>query len=324
MKRRDFLKAAGAAGATLLLPSSPTLALGRKPSKNSDLATDKFPKRTLGKTGRRVSIIAFGGLALAGVAQSEADSAIAAAIENGIDYFDVAPTYGDAELKMGPALRPFRDNVFLACKTNKRDKKGAEQELHRSLEHLQTDHFDLYQLHAITNPERDVKAALAKGGAMEAILEARKSGLIKYIGFSAHSVEAALTAMAEFDFDTAMFPINFVCHYQTGFEDPILAEANRQNLGIIALKAMAKQHWPQNPDKEPCPRCWYEPITEQALISKALSWTLSRPGVCVAAPPSDLELIRKAIAAAPSCKEPSEQELAELEGIAAECKAIFG
>jgi aryl-alcohol dehydrogenase-like predicted oxidoreductase len=236
---------------------------------------------------------------------AHASEVVAEAVEKGINYFDVAPSYGNAEEKLGPALKPFRKDVFLACKTGKRDKAGAKEELDASLKRLQTKRFDLYQLHAITDVEEDVKAALGKGGAMETFLEARKAGVIRYIGFSAHSPEAALAAMREFDFDTVMYPVNFACHL----------------MGIIALKAMAKQRW-QSDDRRGYKKCWYEPLDERELARKALSWTLSQ-GVHVAIPPGEEKLWRLGTELGLVCKAPTEQEILELRVAASGCKALF-
>lgn len=314
--RRDFLKAVGASAAGVLLSGCSSLETGGKVS-----CGEKFPRRTLGKTGERVSIITFGGIVVRDAEPAHAAKVVAEAVDRGINYFDVAPRYGDAEEKLGPALKPYRDDVLLACKTWKRDRKGAEEELHRSLKRLQTDHFDVYQLHGITDVEKDVKAALGKGGAMEAILEARRQGLIRHIGFSAHSAQAALAAMREFDFDTVMYPISFVLHYTSGFETEVLAEAKRKNMGIIALKAMAKQRWQGQKDQR-WPKCWYEPISEHELARKSLSWTLAQ-GVSTAVPPGEESLYRLAVELGPGCSEPTSIELSELEQIAAGCEPIF-
>lgn len=280
----------------------------------------KFPRRVLGRTGEQVSAIAFGGIVVRDAEPEHAAKVVAEAVDMGINYFDVAPTYGDAEIKLGPALKPHRDKVFLACKTQKRDKKGAEEEIRQSLKNLQTDHFDLYQLHAIADVEKDVKAALGAGGAMEAILEAKKQGLIRYIGFSAHSKEAALTAMREFDFDTAMYPVSFVCHYKHDFDAEVLAEARKRNMGIIALKSLAKQRW-QGPKR--FSKTWYEPVDDRELARKALGWTLSQEGVSVAIPPGEESLWRMAVELAPACKPPTAEELSQLKDIASSCAAIF-
>jgi aryl-alcohol dehydrogenase-like predicted oxidoreductase len=315
--RRDFLKAVGASAAGILLSGCCSPEKGGKAS-----CGDRFPKRTLGRTGERVSIIAFGGIVVRDAEPAHAAKVVAEAVEKGINYFDVAPQYGDAQQKLGPALKPYRDGVFLACKTLRRDRQRAAEELRDSLRKLETDHFDLYQLHAITDVEKDVKAALGKGGAMEAILEAKKQGLIRYIGFSAHSPQAALAAMREFDFDTAMYPVSFVLHYTSGFETEVLAEAKSKNMGVIALKALARQRWQEKKGRERWPKCWYEPIVERGLARKSLSWTLAQ-GVSTTIPPGEEELYRLAVELAPDCRKPTADELSELERIAAASQPIF-
>ncbi|MHC4158934.1 MAG: aldo/keto reductase [Planctomycetota bacterium] len=319
-ERREFIRLVSAAAAKVFLGGQPLLAMGEKKDLERKVA-DKFPRRTLGKTGERISIIAFGGIVVMNAEPEHAARVVAEAVEKGINYFDVAPTYGDAEVKLGPALRPYRDKVLLACKTKKRDRKGAKEELHRSLKRLHTDRFDVYQLHAITDVEKDVKTALGKDGAMEAILEARKQGLVRHIGFTAHSPEAALTAMREFDFDTVMYPINFACHYNSGFEAEVLAEAKKRKMGIIAIKAMAKQRW-QGEKDERYRKCWYEPIGGRELARRALSWTLSQ-GVSTSVPPGEESLYRLAVEIASSCQKPTQDELSELKEIASKCVAVF-
>jgi aryl-alcohol dehydrogenase-like predicted oxidoreductase len=148
-----------------------------------------------------LSIIGFGGIVVTNATMEEAAARVGAAIDGGINYFDVAPSYGNAEQMLGPALAPYRNDVFLACKTGKRDRAGAEAELKQSLQHLQTDHFDLYQLHAMSTAE-DVERAFGPGGAMEAFVAARDAGLVRYLGFSAHSAEVALDALSRFPFDS--------------------------------------------------------------------------------------------------------------------------
>jgi aryl-alcohol dehydrogenase-like predicted oxidoreductase len=320
-RRREFLKIVPAAAAGLYLSGKSCFA-GEERAGGEKKCSDKFPNRILGKTGERVSIIAFGGIVVKNAEPEHAAKVVAEAVEKGINYFDVAPLYGDAEEKLGPALKPYREKVLLACKTLRRDRKGAEEELHNSLKLLQTDHFDVYQLHAIKDVEKDVKAALGKGGAIETFIEARKQGIIRHIGFSAHTPEAALTAMREFDFDTVMYPINFVCHYNSGFEVEVLAEAKKRNMGIIAIKAMTKQRWQDEKEQNRYPKCWYEPIDEPELARKALSWTLSQ-GVTVAIPPGEEKLWRMAVELGPTCKAPNSNELSELEQIASRCEALF-
>jgi len=282
----------------------------------------KIPKRTLGKTGKKLSIIGMGGIVVMNAEFKHAEAVVAEAVEKGVNYFDVAPSYGDAEIKLGPALKPFRDKCFLACKTGRRDKAGAKEELDNSLKNLETDHLDLYQLHALIDVEKDVKAALAKDGAIRAFLEAKKQGLINHIGFSAHSPRAALTAMREFDFDTILYPVNFCCHIQANFNQEVLAEAKKRNMGILALKSMAKQKWQNDEDRKAYPKCWYEPISQPEMASIALRWTLSQ-GITAALPPGEEELFKMALGIAVEYKELSKDELSKLGQFSVGLQHIF-
>jgi len=227
------------------------------------------------------------------VSPTVASAVVKLAIDSGINYFDVAPTYGDAEIKLGPALEPYRKDVFLACKTTKRKKDEARVELEQSLKNLRTDHFDLYQFHAVTTLE-DVETIFAPEGAMEAFLEARKEGKIRFIGFSAHSVEASMAMMDRFDFDTILFPTNYVTWHAGNFGPQVLARAHEKKMGILALKAMAKGPWPENADKSRYPKCWYEPLVSSEEIRMGLRFTLSHP-VTSAITPGEHELFKKAL-----------------------------
>ena len=287
-----------------------------------NMFSKKLTERTLGKTGRKVSIIAFGGIVVMGVEQRDADKVVSDAVAAGVNYFDVAPSYGDAELKLGPALKPFRDNVFLACKTTCRDKAGAEEELHLSLKRLQTDHFDLYQHHAITDIKKDVETIFAKDGAMETFLQARDKGLIKHIGFTAHSPAVALAAMDRFDFDTIMYPVNFICQFNSGISDEVIAKAKKRDMGIIAIKAIAKTGWQRDKDSKKYPNCWYEPIDDTNLAQKALSWTLAQD-VSTTIPPGDESLFRMALKLVPQCGQLSKEQLNTLAQYAGGFKGIF-
>jgi len=312
MDRRAFLKTTG----IMASQAGAVFAAGaRRPR--------VIPRSVLGRTGVDVPVIGFGGIVVRNTTPKEAARYVEEAIQAGVNYFDVAPTYGDAEEKLGPALKPWRDRSFLACKTHRRDKKGAAEDLHRSLKILQTDHFDLYQLHALTDVQKDVEAALGKGGAMETILEARKQGLVRFIGFRAHSPQAALKAMQEFDFDTVMYPINFACHFRARFETQVLQEARRRNMGIIALKGLARQQWPNAELRKAYPKCWYQPIDDEPTARQALAWTLAQ-GVNVAIPPGDIRLFRLAVRIAPDLKSPDAESLARLERLARELNPIFG
>jgi aryl-alcohol dehydrogenase-like predicted oxidoreductase len=246
-----------------------------------------LPRRPLGKTGVELSIVGMGGIVVMQLDQALADRTVAQAIDRGVNYFDVAPTYGDAEDRLGPALQPHRDRAFLACKTVKRDRAGAATEIDGSLQKMRTDRFELYQLHALTTAE-DLNQALGPGGAMEAILAAKQAGKIRFIGFSAHSVDTALAAMDRFPFDSILFPFNFVMFTQGNFGPQVLAEANRRGIGVLALKAMARTTWPKTlkNSERSSQKCWYEPCSLPDEAALALRWTLSKP-ITAAIPPGD-------------------------------------
>ncbi len=243
----------------------------------------------LGKTGLMVSSIGFGGIIVMNAEPKDAAKSVADAVASGVNYFDVAPSYGDAEVKLGPALEPFRKSIYLACKTHLRDAKGAKETLEQSMRNLKTDYFDVFQLHAITDVKKDVEAVFAKGGAMETILEAKKAGIIRNIGFSAHSPEAAMFAMSEYDFDTIMYPVNFSLHYKKKFDLEVLEDAKCRDMGILGLKTLAKGKWSDAEARKKYPKCWYEPIDDPYIAELAIRWTLSQ-GVSVAVSPGHQEL----------------------------------
>jgi aryl-alcohol dehydrogenase-like predicted oxidoreductase len=250
--------------------------------------------RPYGKTGRDLSVLGFGGIIVMDVSPLEADRYVGEAVDRGVNYFDVAPSYGNAQERLGPALKPYRDDVFLACKTGRRDAVGAAEELENSLRLMQTDHFDLYQLHAITSDE-DVLQAFGPGGAMEAFLNARAEGKVRYLGFSAHSVHAALAAMDQYDFDSLLFPFNYVTYEQAGFGPQVMEAAERKGVARLALKGMARGPWRDgDPNKSEYPKAWYEPLADRAEAAMALRYTLSLP-VTSAIPPGDIRLFRMAM-----------------------------
>ena len=253
----------------------------------------KVPTINLGKTGEDVSRIALGGVVLMDETQADANNAVSLAFDRGVTYYDVAPSYGNAEERLGPALAPYRNQSFLACKTTERTKAGAEKDLNASLQNLQTDHFDLYQLHALSSIE-DVETAFGPNGAMEAILKAQQAGKIRFIGFSAHSQEAALLALEKFNFDTILFPVNYVCWHQGRFGPPVLDIAKERGMGVIALKALGQTLIREGEDK-PYEKCWYRPIPfeDDTLALQALQFTLSRAHIVV--PPGEPAYFWKAL-----------------------------
>jgi aryl-alcohol dehydrogenase-like predicted oxidoreductase len=277
MKRRDFIKTTAIVAPVMNL-FSPDLSMIKRSS-----LPGKIEKRSLGRTGEMLSMIGFGGILVMNASTEESAAVVKLAINSGINYFDVAPSYGNAEVMLGPALEPYRKGVFLACKTTERSREGSRKELESSLKHMRTDHFDLYQFHAVTTLD-DVKKIFATGGAMETYQEAKKEGKIRFIGFSAHSVEAALAMMDNYDFDTILFPINYSTWYAGNFGAQVLERAKQKQMGILALKAMAKGPWPEGADKKKYPKCWYEPLTTPDDIRMGLRFTLSHNVTAVLTP----------------------------------------
>ena len=260
-------------------------------------------KRVLGKTGEQLSIIGFGGVVVTDkfndVDQSDANAFVREAIDRGINWFDVSPTYGNAEEQLGPALKEFRKDVFLACKTGKRDKEGAAADLRESLKTLQTDYFDLYQFMAM-NAEDDLHKAMGPGGAIEAFVEAREKGLVRYLGFSSHRVSVAVAAMDQFDFDSVIFPINWLCYFNANFGPQVIAKAKEKGVGRLAIKAMARQRRAPREEGDRTkrsgeyPRSWYPPVTDQEETALAVRFTLSEP-ITAAVPTGDIRLFRRAL-----------------------------
>ena len=287
MKRRDFIKTAAITAPMLSLFPADLNSIER------ELAAGKIEKRSLGRTGHKLSIIGFGGIVVMDATAEESSQRVKQAIDAGINYFDVAPSYGNAIKMLGPALEPYRKDVFLACKTTKRTKAESRAELEQSLRNMRTDHFDLYQFHALTALE-DVEKIFSPGGAMETFLQARKDGKIRFIGFSAHSVEAAMAMMDRFDFDTILFPFNFATWNAGNFGPQVLARAQEKKMGILALKAMARGPWPKNADRTKYPKCWYEPLATSEDIVMGLRFTLSHP-ITAAVPPGDENLFKMAL-----------------------------
>lgn len=325
MQRREFLKH-GVLTTGLMTMSN--LNLFADPS-NPPIPTEHrpgfIPKRQYGKTDIMLSVIGFGGIVVMGHEQDEANRIVAEAFERGVNYYDVAPSYGEteAETKLGPALEPYREKVFLACKTTERTYARAKDQFEASLERLRTDHFDLYQLHAITDVDTDVDAAFADDGVMKLLKEEKKNGRIRYLGFSAHSQAAALAAMDRFDFDSTLFPVNFAGYLEGKFSPEVIEKARQKEMAILALKMLARQRAPKDdPVRQQYPKCWYQPITDPDEAALAMAFTLSQP-VTAAIPPGDVRSFRMALDLATDMKPVTEQQMEKLKKWAAEMNPIF-
>jgi aryl-alcohol dehydrogenase-like predicted oxidoreductase len=315
MQRRHSLDTTGLSG----LDSA---YLAAKEKLTDGKALGPLPKRQYGRTEEELSIIGFGGMIVKDVSPKEAANFVAEAVDRGVNYFDVAPFYGNAQQRLGPALKPYRKKCFLACKTLERDAAGAAKELKESLKLLQTDHFDLYQLHALSDVE-DVEQAFGPGGAMEPILRAKENGRIRYIGFSAHSEEAAHAAMDRFRFDSLLFPLSFPTWFGADFGPSVYKRAKKTGMGIIALKAMAHQLWPKG-KRHRWKKTFYEPFDDIDRAALGLRFTFHLP-VTAMFPPGHWELFQMALglAQAGALKPLNGKEKKIVKQIAEESMPIF-
>ncbi|OHB68319.1 MAG: hypothetical protein A2Y77_07475 [Planctomycetes bacterium RBG_13_62_9] len=313
---------AGAAAGSCTLASKALWAAQPAPSSNE---TDKtpLPRRVLGRTGQEVSTVVFPGLAMTQQEQDLCTTAVHRAFERGVNYFDVAPAYGNgtAETRLGIALQGIdRSRLFLACKTKMRDKEGARQELERSLQRLKTDHFDLYQMHLLRTPD-EVKQALGPGGAMETFLKAREEGKVRFFGFSAHTTKGALEALKGYAFDTVMFPVNYIEYLQHGFGRAVIEEAGRQGTAVIGMKALYNGTWPEGAQTRH--KWWYRSFETEEDIRMALRFTLSLPGVVAAVPPAFVDITDTAVTAARSCQPITEAETEKLRELGKGIESLF-
>lgn len=249
-------------------------------------------KRTLGRTGHATTVAVFGAGALSRVKQPVADKALELVIAAGVNHIDVAPSYGEAELRLRPWLAGHRDKFFLGCKTLERTRVGVEHELHASLKRLGTDHFDLYQFHAV-NDLHILEELTAPGGALEAVLAARDAGLVRFIGITGHGLLAPtvfLEALRRFDFDSVMFPLNAVLFRNEPYHQEsqlLLNRCNDQNIGALIIKTVARRPWGNQDHRY---HTWYEPIDEPDQIQYAVNFVLSQP-VTALVTPSDHRLL---------------------------------
>jgi aryl-alcohol dehydrogenase-like predicted oxidoreductase len=234
--------------------------------------------RRLGRTGQMVSLLTFGGFALHRISPKEADTVLEMALEAGITNIDVAPSYGEAEEHIGSWFKRHGKKFFLGCKTEERLKEDAWESIKRSLERLHVDHFDLFQLHGVSDMGT-LDTALGPGGALEAIIEAREQGLVRFIGITGHNPPVQNEALKRFDFDTVMFPLNRVhaAHFNEWNDwRPLLKTARQKDAGVFTIKAVAKQAWEDRSLAFKKTNTWYEPYTEVAEIEKSLWYTLSQ------------------------------------------------
>jgi len=265
-------------------------------------------KRRLGKTGQMSTVLAIGGAAVGNVTQAEADRGMNLAMGHGINHVDVAPSYGEAELRIGPWMARHRKEFFLGCKTQAREKGSAWESIELSLDRLKTDHFDLFQFHGVDNVET-LDKILGPGGAMEAVQEAKEQGLLRFIGITGHRPQVYVEALKRFDFDTVLFPLSRVhaAHFDKDNDfRPLLDAARKKEVGLLAIKAISKRNWPATDHPY---HTWYEPFDTQKEIDRSLWYTLSQ-GVTTCPMSSDLKLWPLLIDAAQRFKPMSAEEQA--------------
>ena len=254
--------------------------------------------RRFGRTNHMSTVAIFGGAALGSVSQQIADIAIEQVIAAGVNHVDIAPSYGNAEERMAPWLKQERQRFFLGCKTTERTKKGAAEEMQRSLKRLGVEYFDLYQFHAVTTFE-ELDQITRPGGALEAFQEARTAGLTRFIGITGHGALAPsiyLEALRRIDLDTVLFPINFVQYANPAYRqasEELLAECRSRDVGTMVIKSIAHGPWGEQPRTHDT---WYKPFTEAAVIQKAVNFALSQDvtGLCTAGDVQVLPLVLQA------------------------------
>jgi predicted aldo/keto reductase-like oxidoreductase len=251
-------------------------------------------QRRLGRLGHQSSVLIYGAAALAEVDQDTADGSVRLALDAGINHFDVAASYGEAELRLGPWMPTIRDRIFLATKTGLRDREAAWTQVNRSLERLQTDHLDLIQVHAVGELE-ELDLVTRPGGSLEAVVRAREEGLAGAIGITGHGHQAPAThleALARFPFDTVLTPLNYVLGQDPAYVadyQALVAEVQAQDAGLMIIKAASRRNWPE--PVEHGYSTWYEPFDDQERITAAVAWVLSHPEVTGIATPGDVRLL---------------------------------
>jgi aryl-alcohol dehydrogenase-like predicted oxidoreductase len=257
-------------------------------------------RRRLGRIGHESSVLIYGAAALGEVDQDTADASIQEALDAGINHFDVAADYGDAELRLGPWMSSIRQDIFLATKTGLRGAEPAWEQINTSLERLQTDKVDLIQLHAVGDLE-ELDKVTAKGGSLEAALRAVDEGLAGAVGITGHGHTAPSThleALRRHPFSTVLSPINIALwlrpDYRADYE-ALVAEVQRQDAGLMTIKTVARRNWPEGASAPYA--TWYEPHDRPDLITATVSWCLARPEITGIATPGDVSLLRHVIAA---------------------------
>lgn len=285
MERRRFIQAAA-------LSALGIMGKGIKVSASERRTHPDGLKKVLGKTGFNIFPVVYGGIVSMRDGQPASDNYVSWAVDRGINYVDVAPSYEDAQEKLGNSLIPYRKNIYLACKTGRRMKAEAEHEFEASLKLLHTDYFDVYQMHAMST-QKDIDQAFGPGGVMEMMIREKQEGRIRKLGFTAHSEEVAIKAMDLYDFDTVMFPVNWMMNMHNKMGTALCTQAKTKGTGVLAIKPLIHRHWKDNAEREASnyPKAWCKPIdtaTNKELAIAAIKYTFqSGPDVII--PPGDFK-----------------------------------
>ena len=268
-------------------------------------------KLPFGKTGHQSSRTIFGSVSLGGVNQAEADRALDLLWEFGVNHIDTAPKYGEAELRLGPWMKKYRDHFFLATKTNERTYRDAKDQFQRSLERLQVSSVDLLQFHNLTDVvEREI--IMGPGGALEFLIEAKDKGLAKSIGITGHGLDTPRfhrQTLERFAFDSVLLPCNYLLmqdpNYANEFQ-ALISHCRAHQIAVQTIKSIARGYWG---NKKWTHSTWYEPLTDQEAITKSVHWVLGIPGVFLNTV-GDLRELPKVLKAANSFeKRPSEEQM---------------
>lgn len=239
-------------------------------------------KIPFGNTGHLSSRILFGAAALSAMKQVKADGVLELLLEFDINHIDVAASYGEAELRLAPWMVKHRDRFFLATKTGDRTRTTARESIENSLKRMQVDQIDLIQFHNLTD-EEGWQTVMGKGGALEAAIEARDRGQVRFIGVTGHGTAVAdmhLRSIEKFEFDSVLLPYNHMM-----MQDPLYAASfeklygicMEKNIAMQTIKSVARRRWQEGDESKRF--SWYEPIREEAPLRRAVHWVLSQPGI---------------------------------------------
>ncbi len=280
--------------------------------------------RIFGRTGHASTVAIFGGAVLGKLDQATADQVVRQMLDAGVNHIDIAPSYGNAETLIGPWMPQIRKDFFLGCKTTQRTQAGAAAEMRESLRRLRVDTFDLFQAHAVTSTA-ELDLVTGPGGALEAMVAAKKEGLTRFLGITGHGYQAPavfLEALRRFDFDSVLFPINFVQYADPVYRqnaEQLVAECRKRNVGTMIIKSICKAPWGE---RERAYHTWYEPFDEDALIQPAVDFALSQDvtGLCTA---GDYRVFPKVLKACENFKPMSAADQAALIATSGQYAPLF-